>query len=150
MSVVVEIHVSMNTCKGGVQPCWANAERLECSPLRPPTHTDTLAVRSCLWLSHPVFYLPAAWTSSGTLFSLLLGILDCVPVAPWNPTLWGLQPSWFCQLLPNIQQKLTGLLCGEEGKNSQHAKCFAFCPHSDPRRSVWWLLSFTERLREGR
>lgn len=87
-----------------------------------------------LSLAFPCNALPTSCLgSSGTLLSLLLGILDYAPVAPWNPTLWGFQPPpWSCQLLLHTQQKLTGLL--GEGVHSSHGapKASLICPPAIP------------------
>lgn len=111
------------------------------------TYSDTLALGSCPWLSHLGLHQPAAWASSGTRLPLLLGILDLAPVAPWSPW-WGFQPpSWPCQLLATlVQTKLDWLARGLWGVTliSCTSSALLIRPYGSPRRSVSWLLPFTE------
>lgn len=78
--------------------------------------------------------------SSGTGFAFLLGILDCAPVAPWNPTWWGPPAS---QLLLNTEQKWTGV-----GSPPTHsARHLLICAQDSPRSC---FLNAESRPREGR
>lgn len=107
-----------------------------------------------LSLAFPSSVLPTSCPSllRDPLVSLLLEILDFAPVTPWSPPWWGIQPpSWPCQLQA-AQYTLTlhGLLggCGCHAC-PRHAKCFAHLSYGRPRRSVSWLLTFTEETRGG-